>query len=81
MIMNKRYKSVTSMVSHISKTEGFKKLFKEQLYRKELIAKIEKEIEEYIMPVNYSLECKGCRMGLAQRIYELIEKEIKKHGK
>lgn len=45
--------------------------------KKLIIAKIEKEIEEYIEPVHYYLECKGCRMDLAQRIYELIEREIK----
>ena len=34
------------------------------------IKKLEKLIEEYVKPVDYSLKCKGCRIGLAQLMYE-----------
>ena len=36
----------------------------------ETIKKLEKLIEEYVKPIDYSLKCKGCRIGLAQFIYE-----------
>jgi hypothetical protein len=45
--------------------------------KKLMIKKIMKEIEDYVKPANYYLQCKGCIAGLAENIYELIEKEIK----
>jgi hypothetical protein len=73
----KKYKSVLEMIDDISKSESFKNKFRKIIFRKEMIEKITDEIEEYTKPVNYNISCKGCRKGLAESVYQLIEKEFK----
>ena len=48
--------------------------------KQKLIKKIRDVIEKYTKSVGYNLGCSGCRIELAQMIYERFEKEIKKHG-